>query len=101
MAERWTLKGGVSTGFRSPDLRQTVAGWGQVSRGGNMYGNPNLTPEKSVTEELGILYDDGAGFNAGLTIFNNDFKDKITRVACRRRNAPTGRTSSAPIPRPT
>ena len=45
MAERWTLKGGVSTGFRSPDLRQTVAGWGQVSRGGNMYGNPNLTPE--------------------------------------------------------
>ena len=28
MAERWTLKGGVSTGFRSPDLRQTVAGWG-------------------------------------------------------------------------
>ena len=82
MAERWTLKGGVSTGFRSPDLRQTVAGWGQVSRGGNMYGNPNLTPEKSVTEELGILYDDGAGFNAGLTIFNNDFKDKITRVAC-------------------
>jgi outer membrane receptor for ferrienterochelin and colicins len=82
MAERWTLKGGVSTGFRAPDLRQTVAGWGQVSRGGNMYGNPDLTPEKSVTEEIGILYDDGEGFNAGLTIFNNDFKDKITRVAC-------------------
>ncbi|WP_447982021.1 ligand-gated channel protein [Achromobacter kerstersii] len=82
MAERWTLKGGVSTGFRAPDLRQTVAGWGQVSRGGNMYGNPDLTPEKSVTEEIGILYDDGEGFNAGLTVFNNDFKDKITRVAC-------------------
>jgi len=82
MADRWTLKGGVSTGFRAPDLRQTVAGWGQVSRGGNMYGNPDLTPEKSVTEEIGVLYDDGEGFNAGLTIFNNDFKDKITRVAC-------------------
>ncbi|MDH3064042.1 ligand-gated channel protein [Achromobacter insolitus] len=82
MAERWTLKGGVSTGFRAPDLRQTVAGWGQVSRGGNMYGNPDLTPEKSVTEEIGILYDNGEGFNAGLTVFNNDFKDKITRVAC-------------------
>ncbi|WAI80889.1 MULTISPECIES: ligand-gated channel protein [Achromobacter] len=82
MADRWTLKGGVSTGFRAPDLRQTVAGWGQVSRGGNMYGNPDLTPEKSVTEEIGILYDDGEGFNAGLTLFNNDFKDKITRVAC-------------------
>lgn len=82
LADRWTLKGGVSTGFRAPDLRQTVAGWGQVSRGGNMYGNPDLTPEKSVTEEIGILYDDGEGFNAGLTVFNNDFKDKITRVAC-------------------
>ncbi|CAB3879995.1 ligand-gated channel protein [Achromobacter piechaudii] len=82
MADRWTLKGGVSTGFRAPDLRQTVAGWGQVSRGGNMYGNPDLTPEKSVTEEIGLLYDDGAGFNAGVTLFNNDFKDKITRVAC-------------------
>lgn len=82
MAERWTLKGGVSTGFRAPDLRQTVAGWGQVSRGGNMYGNPDLTPEKSITEELGLIYDDGQGFNAGLTLFNNDFKDKITRVPC-------------------
>lgn len=81
-ADRWTLKGGVSTGFRAPDLRQTVAGWGQVSRGGNMYGNPDLTPEKSVTEEIGLLYDDGEGFNAGVTLFNNDFKDKITRVAC-------------------
>lgn len=82
MAERWTLKGGVSTGFRAPDLRQTVAGWGQTSRGGNMYGNPDLTPEKSVTQEIGLLYDDGQGVSAGVTLFNNDFKDKITRVAC-------------------
>lgn len=82
MAERWTLKGGVSTGFRAPDLRQTVAGWGQTSRGGNMYGNPDLTPEKSVTQEIGLLYDDGQGMSAGVTLFNNDFKDKITRVAC-------------------
>ncbi len=82
LADRWTMKGGVSTGFRAPDLRQTVAGWGQTSRGGNMYGNPDLTPEKSLTQELGLIYDDGQGFNAGLTLFNNDFDDKITRVAC-------------------
>jgi len=82
MAERWTLKGGVSTGFRAPDLRNTVAGWGQTSRGGNMYGKPDLTPEKSVTQEIGLLYDDGQGMSAGVTLFNNDFKDKITRVAC-------------------
>lgn len=82
VADRWTVKGGVSTGFRAPDLRQTVAGWGQTSRGGNMYGNPDLKPENSVTQELGLLYDNGSGFHAGFTVFNNDFKDKITRVAC-------------------
>ncbi len=78
----WTLKGGVSTGFRAPDLRQTVAGWGQVSRGGNMYGNPDLKAEKSVSQELSVMYDTLEGFSAGATLFNNDFKDKITRVAC-------------------
>ena len=82
MAERWTLKGGVSTSFSAPDLRQTVAGWGHTSRGGNMYGNPDLKAEKSLIQELGVIYDDGDGFNACLTIFNNDFDDKITRVAC-------------------
>lgn len=81
-AERWTVKGGVSTGFRAPDLRQTVAGWGQTSRGGNMYGNPGLKPETMLTQELGLLYDRGNGLQAGVTLFNNDFKDKITRVAC-------------------
>ncbi|GHC50322.1 ligand-gated channel protein [Alcaligenes pakistanensis] len=80
--DNWTIKGGVSTGFRAPDLRQTVAGWGQVSRGGNMYGNPDLKPEKSLSQEFGVMYDTLEGFSAGVTLFNNDFKDKITRIAC-------------------
>lgn len=80
--DNWTIKGGVSTGFRAPDLRQTIPGWGQVSRGGNMYGNPDLKPEKSLSQELGVMYDSLEGFSAGVTLFNNDFKDKITRVAC-------------------
>ena len=86
----WTLKGGVSTGFRAPNLRQTVAGWGQVSRGGNMYGNPDLKPEKSVSQELSVMYDTLEGFSAGVTLFNNDFKDKITRVACPASKCPDG-----------
>jgi outer membrane receptor for ferrienterochelin and colicins len=81
-ADNWTVKGGVSTGFKTPGIRQTVAGLSQESRGGNIYGNPDLKPETSVSQELGVLYDNPAGFNAGLTIFNNDFKDKITRVTC-------------------
>lgn len=86
----WTVKGGVSTGFRAPDLRQTVAGWGQVSRGGNMYGNPDLKAEKSVSQELSVMYDTLEGFSAGVTLFNNDFKDKITRVACPISKCPDG-----------
>ncbi|MBE8718484.1 ligand-gated channel protein [Cellvibrio polysaccharolyticus] len=82
VAEAWTLKGGVSTGFRAPDLRQTVPGWGQVSRGGNMYGNPNLEAEKSISNEIGIHYGSEGGLNASFTVFYNDFDDKITRVAC-------------------
>lgn len=79
---RWTVKGGVSTGFRAPSLRQTLGDWGQASRGGNIYGNPDLKPEKSLSKEIGVLYNDGAGMSAGLTVFDNDFKDKITRIAC-------------------
>jgi outer membrane receptor for ferrienterochelin and colicins len=65
-----------------PSLRQTVGDWGQSSRGGNIYGNPDLKPETSLTKEIGVLYDSGAGTTAGLTVFDNEFEDKITRVAC-------------------
>ncbi|UXI03054.1 ligand-gated channel protein [Photobacterium sp. TY1-4] len=81
-AEDWTLKGGVSTGFRSPQLREITADWAQVSRGGNIYGNPDLEPEKSVNKEIGLLYSNLDGLTAGLTLFHNDFDDKITRVVC-------------------
>lgn len=82
MAPDWTLKGGVSTGYRSPSLREITPDWGQVSRGGNIYGNPDLEPETSLNKELALLYANDAGLNGSLTVFHNDFKDKITRVAC-------------------
>ena len=78
----WTLKGGVSTGFRAPDLREITPDFGQVSRGGNIYGNPDLEPETSVNKEIALLYASDWGANASLTLFHNDFDDKITRVAC-------------------
>src|SRR5690606_10375630 len=80
--DAWTIKGGVSTGFRAPSLRQTLPDWGATSRGGNMYGNPDLKPEKSLTKEIGLFYQADSGLQAGLTVFHNEFEDKITRVAC-------------------
>ncbi|HBE9081139.1 ligand-gated channel protein [Serratia fonticola] len=84
LTEMWTVKGGVSAGYRSPDLRQSSANWGQITGGGVsngiIVGNPNLKPEKSISEEVGILWDNQEGLNAGVTLYNTDFKDKITEV---------------------
>lgn len=78
----WTLKGGVATGFRSPQLREITKGWAQVSGGGNIYGNPDLSPETSLNKEISLMYQNESGLDGSLTVFHNDFKDKITRVAC-------------------
>ena len=82
MTPEWTLKGGVSTGYRSPNLREITPDWGQISRGGNVYGNPDLEPETSLNKEIALLYGNDAGLSGSLTLFHNDFEDKITRIAC-------------------
>ncbi|WP_285315739.1 ligand-gated channel protein [Providencia rettgeri] len=80
--EQWTIKGGVSTGYRAPDLRQSSDSWGQVTARGKgvIYGNSNLKPEKSVTEEIGVIWNNQDNITAGITIYNTDFKDKITEI---------------------
>ncbi|OOE75287.1 ligand-gated channel protein [Salinivibrio sp. ML290] len=78
----WVVKGGVATGFRSPQLREIAPNWAQVSRGGNIYGNPDLEPETSVNSEVSINYQGDMGVSGSLTAFHNDFEDKITRVTC-------------------
>lgn len=84
LSDQWTVKGGISAGYRSPDLRQSSASWGQITGGGRsngiIVGNPDLKPEKSLSEEIALLWDNGKQLNAGLTLFNTDFKDKITEV---------------------
>ncbi len=93
--EEWTIKGGVSTGYRSPDLRQAVNDWGQISGGGGdpaiIVGNSALKPEKSTSEEISVMWNNQEGFTAGVTLFNTDFKDKITEV--RRCTDSTGKAS--------
>ncbi|NHB91445.1 ligand-gated channel protein [Photorhabdus cinerea] len=83
--EQWTIKGGISTGYRSPDLRHISSNWGQATGGesGNavILGNSDLKPEKSVSEEIGVIWNNQDNFNAGLTIFNTEFKDKITEIS--------------------
>ncbi|RSP93849.1 ligand-gated channel protein [Acinetobacter baumannii] len=82
--DNWIIKGGVSTGYKTPALRATVAEWGQATGGGRsagvIVGNPNLKPEKSTNYELSFSWDNLDNLNAGLTIFNSEYKDKITEV---------------------
>lgn len=82
--EQLSVKGGISTGFKSPSLRAAVADWGQITGGGGdaaiIRGNPNLKPEKSTSQEIGIQWDNRVNFSSSLTLFNTDFKDKITEV---------------------
>jgi len=80
---QWTLKGGISSGFKAPGLRSAAADWGQVTGGGKgdpavIQGNPELKPEKSVSEEIGLLWNNRDNANSSLTLFNTDFKDRIS-----------------------
>ena len=101
-----SIKGGVSTAFRAPDLVQTAAAWSTGSRGNgcnssfgaynastnpngfrssysstgyvNCYttGNPDLDPEKSTNYEIGLSFNNHV-VDSNLTYFYTDFKDKI------------------------
>ena len=78
---QWSLKGGVTSGFKSPNMTQVASGYASASGLGNIYGNDDLKPEKSLSQEIGIQYSK-QGVTGGLTLFNNKFEDKITTVAC-------------------
>ncbi len=82
LAPQWTLKGGVSTGFKTPkttDLYDGITGFG--GQGTIPFvGNPDLTPETSVNSELALYWTSAdALHNFNITAFHNDFDDKIAR----------------------
>ncbi len=82
-----TLKGGVSTGYRQPSLREAADDWGSITGGGGypaghpraiIKGNPDLDPETSINYEMGLALDLPSGFATSVMLFQTDFKDKIT-----------------------
>ncbi|MDR0407350.1 MAG: TonB-dependent receptor [Campylobacteraceae bacterium] len=82
LTDKLVLKGGISTGYKSPSLRQSADDFGGVTGGGVskgvMVGNPDLEPEKSLNYEIGTSYNNkDIGLNTGFTMFYSEFKDKI------------------------
>jgi outer membrane receptor for ferrienterochelin and colicins len=76
---RWTLKGGVSRGFKTPALNSFYDGINGVSGQGTIfsYGNPNLKAETSTSYELGAIFDLKSKLSAGITGFYTKFKDML------------------------
>ena len=74
-----SLKGGVATGYKTPDVNQISPEVGTIQGGWRIvdFGNKDLKPEKSTTYEVGAYYDNGADFRGSVTLFRNEFKDKI------------------------
>ncbi len=75
----WTVKGGVSQGFKTPRLEQLAEGINGFGAQGRLplLGSPGLMPETSTSTEFAVLYDDHDRLRAGVTVFHNQFDDKI------------------------
>jgi len=75
----WTFKGGVSQGYKTPRVEQLVDGIIGFSGQGTiaLIGTPSLKPEKSTTTEIGAYYSVPSGLSVGITLFDNQFTDKI------------------------
>lgn len=82
LSSAWTLKGGVSTGYKTPkttDLYDGIVGFGGQ---GTMpfAGNPELQPETSINSEIALYWNsDNGDHNFNITYFNTRFEDKIAR----------------------
>jgi outer membrane receptor for ferrienterochelin and colicins len=83
-----TLRGGVSTGFRAPDVRSIAPGYAYTTGGsgctygpagtcGVIVGDPDLEAEKSISYEIGAQWEPTHALSLGATAFWTEFKDKI------------------------
>ncbi|MBR2515603.1 MAG: TonB-dependent receptor [Halomonas sp.] len=81
--DQWTLKGGISQGYKTPTLNQLQDGVnGFTAQGATVtIGSPTLEPEKSTNYEIGAIYDNLANFSAGATVFFTQFSDRIADAA--------------------
>lgn len=90
--DEWSMKMGVARAFKAPNLYQLNPNYVYLTRGfgcpvidgvklsGPCYvlGNPNLKAETSVNKEIGISYNGANDVQASLTIFHNDYNNRIS-----------------------
>ncbi|KPH56764.1 TonB-dependent receptor [Pseudoalteromonas porphyrae] len=80
-ADEWTFKGGISTGYKTPEPNQLFPGITGFGGQGTIpfVGTPDLQPETSVNYEVAAYFNGMDSFSGNITVFYNDFNDKIIR----------------------
>ncbi|MGD8107008.1 TonB-dependent siderophore receptor [Pantoea sp. FN0302] len=86
LGDYFKLKAGIARVFKAPNLYQSSEGYLLSTRGNGcplgikrqcyLMGNNDLDPEVSVNKEIGLEFTN-EGYNAGITWFRNDYKNKI------------------------
>ncbi|MFC3903790.1 TonB-dependent receptor domain-containing protein [Acinetobacter marinus] len=88
LTDQFTIKGGVSTGYKQPDIRAVTDGFYQVTGGGGsplstgraiIKANPDLEPESSTSTELGFHWKNDY-VHASLTGYLTKFEDRISEI---------------------
>lgn len=87
VSDSFNIKGGVSRGYRTPDLKQGDSQWVEGGGGrridGADVGNSALTPEFSTNYEVSANWQGVNGFSASVTAYQTDFDDRIQKnVIC-------------------
>ena len=91
LTEEVSIKAGIARAFKAPNLYQLNPNYVYYSRGNGcpldypatggigcyVVGNPDLDPETSINKEIGINYNNLDGWNAGITYFHNDYRNRI------------------------
>jgi vitamin B12 transporter len=75
----WSVRGGVATGYRAPTASELTANYTTV-QGGQVLGNPDLNPERTVSVDVGTLLSRGP-FSLDVDLFHNRIRDRISTVA--------------------
>ncbi|THU05118.1 TonB-dependent receptor [Lampropedia puyangensis] len=80
LAPQWSLKGGISGGYKTPSLKQADDNIVEIAARGAAWdkGNSNLKPERSTNYELGAVWTAANRTSFSATYYNTRFKDKIT-----------------------
>ncbi|WP_167389965.1 TonB-dependent receptor domain-containing protein [Vibrio mimicus] len=86
--DQWVLKGGVTQGYRTPDLKEGDSNWVEGGGGRRIHGadvgNSELEPEKSTNYEIALNWQAQQNWAGGITLYKTDFENAIRKnVICR------------------